>query len=397
MDEQRLERALRQGPPLTTPYMARSLSLEEVIAVRRSVITRRVPLLLVALGLLLTAAVAALAIAGYLRPSSLGPLAFIRGDALYVLPDDGTPERQILPGVPDGNGGWCPAQQYLVTCGFMSVAGWSPADGLVLRVGTDQDSSGLFGGLDLYVVHADGTGLRLLHHESGNAMTVELSPDGRHIVLTVGQPRETGRHMVVVDVDDGKTISLPDGYGPSWSPDNKLIAYESGAFDDVWVVNVVNVDGTQARVVAPGTGPMFRAGILAWSPDSKGVAVTNPLFGGVDIVAIDGSREPQHLIPGVETMGPWAWSPDGRHIAAVVDGTRIVGGSRIVLMAADGSDPIEIARGDDYDGLSWSRDGRWLVWSALLDPTPQIVAYDTVDGSVRMLTTVRSGFVLGPQ
>jgi hypothetical protein len=62
MNELRLERALRQGPPYTTHYVVRPLPLSDEIAGRAPFPTRRVTLLLVVVAVMLAAA--ALAIAG---------------------------------------------------------------------------------------------------------------------------------------------------------------------------------------------------------------------------------------------------------------------------------------------------------------------------------------------
>jgi hypothetical protein len=68
MDELRLERALRAGPPYATQYIARPLSLSDEVLTNRTVITRRTLLLLAVVGLLLAATLAALAIGRLLRP-----------------------------------------------------------------------------------------------------------------------------------------------------------------------------------------------------------------------------------------------------------------------------------------------------------------------------------------
>ena len=102
MDEGRLEDILREGPPFATAYVARPIVLDDAPARRDAPTARRVVLVMVTVGLLLGAAVAALAVVGFLRPSDPGPLALIRGGALFVVPTDGSPDR----GDPAERPGW---------------------------------------------------------------------------------------------------------------------------------------------------------------------------------------------------------------------------------------------------------------------------------------------------
>jgi WD40 repeat protein len=117
-----------------------------------------------------------------------------------------------------------------------------------------------------------------------NELRRQLTPDGRRLVLSVGEdvagsPRY---RLAVVDLERGAVTQVvrddANLIRPAISPDGTKIAYvrrlstassERGALGDdgLWVVNA---DGTGARRVAPGADGLF-TWIFGWTPDAKGV------------------------------------------------------------------------------------------------------------------------------
>ena len=414
MDEGRLEDILREGPPFATAYVARPMVLDDVPARRDAPTARRLLLVVVTVGLLLGAAFAALVVAGFLRPSDPGPLALIRGGALFVVPTDGSPDREILPSAPDGHGDWCPPELYgqRVICGSLSLLGMSPDGGrLVLRVNRGQVDNGQYASVDLYVVNADGSGLRLMHGAPGDPSTIDLAPDGRRVAYTVGETRAHGRQMVVVDLDAGGVTTLPDGFGPRWSPNGELIAYTTLDKPGTDVLSgatwVVGADGTQPRRVAE------RAGLLGWSADSRSLFEQNLIERQPLSVAVDGSPERVALTWNVPNPSGCSWqciqtllpSPDGRHVAMILQGN--AESNAIAISDPDGSHPVEIAttqQGRLVTRMCWSDDGRWLVWEegggslasesgSLASYIGMILAYNDVDSTTQTLV---SGWAQSP-
>ena len=86
MDEQRLGRALRQGPPFATSYVARALALDASLGGRRGAGVGRLVLLMAVTALLLVGMLGGLAAVGSLRDDSPGPL---REDAGVIRGLDG--------------------------------------------------------------------------------------------------------------------------------------------------------------------------------------------------------------------------------------------------------------------------------------------------------------------
>jgi hypothetical protein len=390
MDERRIEQVLRQGPPFATAYVARPLRLDEAIAGRRRLTARRVALGLLTIVLLLAATIAVLAALGLLRTAHPGPLVIIRGSPpiAWLHPTDDSPERQILQGVPDGHGGWCPPS-YLArgdqpVCGLLQHLAMS-SDGrrLVLSVYRTEGPSLAGESVDLYVLDIDGSSPRLVHHEPTGQFDFSLAPDGHRLAYTAGLPQARGARMGIVDLDSGEQIALPDGGKPMlWSPDDDWIAYhveDPAAGDETWVVD------------ASGTHPRLLGNYhpLAWTADSRALFVTRRLgapYAPPELVAIDDSSPTDHQwhLGATDNLAP---SPDGRKVA-ILQTTDQAGQLRIVLADRDGSDPVAISPiKADGARLCWSTDDRWLLWLVTHDqsPTTELFAYDVTDATTRML------------
>ena len=164
------------------------------------------------------------------------------------------------------------------------------------------------GGSDIYVVNADGTGLRNIMPDDFPAATYEMqpawSPDGTRIVFA--SDREGGRSLFTI---------RPDGSG----------------------LSRITTDAT-ARDDQP-----------SWSPDGTRLVFRRSYSGpggtaaGIDLVIVraDGS-DPQRLSqPGREEWP--SWSPDGSSIAFASDRTNAE--YRVFTVRPDGQEVVERAGG----------------------------------------------------
>jgi len=138
---------------------------------------------------------------------------------IWVVNEDGS-NTQKLPGV---NGDLGPA--------------WKP-DGTQIAL---YSVSGQ--GSDVFVINADGTGLKKL---ISNALYPAWSPDGAKIAFC----REAAGYcdIWVADADGSNQVNLTGGFGydyrPAWSPDGSKIAfvYEDGHANFIYVMNA---DGSE--------------------------------------------------------------------------------------------------------------------------------------------------------
>ncbi len=100
----------------------------------------------------------------------------------------------------------------------------------------------------------------------------QVSPDGRHIALTIGDVNFDANRVVtqiyVLPIGGGNLKQLTSGAtsatSPRWSRDGKRIAYVTGS--QIWVMGDDGGDKQQITKIATGaTGPV-------WSPDGKWIA-----------------------------------------------------------------------------------------------------------------------------
>lgn len=177
---------------------------------------------------------------------------------------------------------------------------------------------------DLYVVGANGKGLHRLVHMRWGAEWPTWSPDGSKIAFEVG-PRltKTGqaithRELWVVGANGHGLKQLTrnnaDDVSPAWSPDGKRIAFVRSVKNHgrIWVISA---QGRNAHPLG------LKGGEPAWSPDGSQLAFAHARSGvGSETVDLyvanaDGSglRRLTHEPVGVVSHHP-SWSPDGSSI-----------------------------------------------------------------------------------
>jgi eukaryotic-like serine/threonine-protein kinase len=123
----------------------------------------------------------------------------------------------------------------------------------------------------LFMINADGTGLKQLTNVPGADFEPAWSPDGKRIAFT--SIRDGNKQIYLFDVDSQSVIRLtqPDvnieNSQPAWSPDGKQIAYLVERLEtyQVWVMN--NTGQENVQVVRSGQTLWDYA--PAWSADGK--------------------------------------------------------------------------------------------------------------------------------
>ena len=106
-----------------------------------------------------------------------------------------------------------------------------------------------------------------------------VSPDGKWIAFAgqenIGQKYDQTKNSIWLVNDSGavRTLESNPGQGraPTWSPDGKLLAFESnrGSTIGLYAIFLINRDGTGLRQV---TDQFLNADHPVWSPDGRGLA-----------------------------------------------------------------------------------------------------------------------------
>lgn len=219
----------------------------------------------------------------------------------------------------------------------------------------------------------------------------QISPDGRSIVYV----RRTADVMTdrmqsslwLIDVASGRQTPLAaQGSSPRWSPDGTRIAYAAADGDRSQLFVRWIATGTSARVTSFPGDPQA----LAWSPDGRQLAYVATVAGEAT------------------TLGKAPPKPEGAKWAEPLtvidrityrnDGPGYVksGRDHLFVVAADGGAARQLTFGafDDGGPLSWTPDGRGIVFAAIRSPDAErqvmnsdVIAVDVASGALRPLTT----------
>ena len=226
-------------------------------------------------------------------------------------------------------------------------------------------------GGDIWTAAADGSDQRRLRR-LGPEEDATWSPDGRRLAY-----RDSRRgfnlndEIYVMNRDGSRRTNLTrsaetNDWGPTWSPDGKLIAFNSG-----FELQVMRPDGRRRRRVT-----RIEAEYPTWSPDGKRLAFMSiqPHATGSDpnydiyVVNLDGTAL-RRLTDWPGEDGWPAWSPDGRLIAYTTsqDSAGQFQGRGpyldIYVMRPDGSEKRRVVH--HYFGAypDWSPDGELIMFT----------------------------------
>src|SRR5262245_16034495 len=247
-------------------------------------------------------------------------------------------------------------------------------------------------GTDLYVMNADGTGIRSLvaHDVPGAALLYPAwSVDGAAVYATYVRQGGAGVGIDRIEVRTGsRTRVVADGEYPSPSPDGRRLAYVRSApppargqalwwsaldgsggreivsasvFDKLFAVRFAP-DGRRLVFAAVGQpqdspsrslGGLRPLGLLGLVGPS--LAHANGDLWELWTVDVDG-RNLRAITSLGEDLPVAAWSPDGRHIAFLGGGSARSAEVGLTVMGADGSRAVRLTAQPGHRGLDWARD-----------------------------------------
>lgn len=184
---------------------------------------------------------------------------------------------------------------------------------------------------EIFTMNTDGGEPIQITNNRHDSYSPTWSPDGRQVAFN------SGSHIYVMDADGENLRKLTKhnkrDLHPDWSPDGKLIAFDRSAGNAAHHhANIYTVD-LVTRVVRKVTDFDFNAQSPKWSPDGQWI-----LFeGNGDLYAIRPNGSDKRIVAKHRHGEPkWlgGWSPDGKRIVYLQWGEGAAG-DRIVIATLD--------------------------------------------------------------
>jgi len=253
------------------------------------------------------------------------------------------------------------------------------------------------GNYEIYVMNADGSGVKRLTNNAASDEYPSWSPEGNRIIF------QSNRDATRPDYEDIYVMNA-DGSGvkrltynvtssdedPAWSPDGKHIAFQSHR-DSNWEIYLMNTDGSGLKRLTNHSGDDLWP---TWSPDGKQISFYSYRDGreGIYVINADGSGE-KRLSDTSSHYRFQAWSPDGHRIAY---DCWYEGNYDICAMNADGGAVRNLTHHSAEDGFpTWSPDGTRIAFASGRDGNAEIYVMNA-DGSNQIRLTRTSAHEVAP-
>lgn len=263
----------------------------------------------------------------------------------------------------------------------------------------------------IFVVNLDGTNLVQLTKQDGGACQPAWSPDGSQITFTSpchersdfvdGAYSDSSLFVMNADGTGVKQLTNVPGadFDPDWSPDGKLIAFTSlrDGNKQIYTLDVnslavtrltkldVNVDNSQA----------------VWSRDGMKIAYTVKRFGTYQVwVMTHTGRDNVQLARSGQSLWDYlpAWSRDGK---VILFSQRFASGNpRPWLMSVQYAEGGAATRLDYFptpiEDVKFSPDGLWLVTEGMTNDGNRDIYLMTITGGNRTRLTTDPGIDFDP-
>lgn len=283
-----------------------------------------------------------------------------------------------------------PAEGATVVDSKTALSGAAAAAGTAVQPApTRKFSMPLVGGLALVAIAVVAAVVILLSGQGGEADTTDPTIQAGGVDLSsirgsIAYNRSTTESQDIYRMNaDGTALRfIATGGKPSWSPDGRYIAFDSGFTGDPELF-LVSVDGTELRNLT--NSPDSQEYYASFSPDSSQIVFHSDRSGNFDIYVmnIDGSNV--RALTNNPANDQWpSWSPDGEQIAFT---SQRDGNLEIYVMDSDGSNVRRITENPAADlWVVWSPDGSEMVFQSNRDGNLEIYVMNNDGSNVRRLT-----------
>ena len=250
------------------------------------------------------------------------------------------------------------------------------------------------GNAEIYVMHADGSGVRRLTHHPAFDSYPAFSPDGTQVAFQSNRENEA-TEVYLQDLNSDRparrltTVGTSTGLVPkAWSPDGtRLLVYTT--HNGKHRIAITTVDPFPARLVLDDPGADLIRPL--WSADGRLVLYEAQVSDGeleLRITQVDNRRTRRLFTtvpdyPGSRGLTP-AWSPDN---ALIAFSAKVGGNTEILTMKADGSGLQNVTQHPLLDSApAFSADGREILFVRNAYGSTQLYRMDLTGTHQRRVT-----------
>lgn len=242
---------------------------------------------------------------------------------------------------------------------------------------------------EIFIMNADGSGLKQLTDNTFDDSTPSLSPDGTKILFSSTPSDQSDIYSMNIDGSEVRQLTYSaegNEYHAEWSPDQSMIVYtvfSSGSWtqSDIFLMYA---DGNGKIQLTDHPGNDMRP---SFSPDGKLIIFNSNRDGNVEIYTMkpDGSEVKRLTNTPLFEYFPMI-SPDGKKIVyTLFDPDKRT--ADIYVMNMDGTENIKLTfKGRINEDARWSPDGGYIIFQSERTGWYQIFIMDANGDNQRCLS-----------